>query len=327
MIESLLDLLSALLAVLETGVVWILRTLGTLVGWAVPDDDEGFFLGLGCFVGTVMFLVGWSQWRAARRIEDTPRSKVSSLALGCVHLEGRAVSDAPLTAPVSGRRCVYWDYEIDKESDDPDVEWESVASDWSAGETFYLEDETGRVLVDPTGAGLEIGFGRDFEGPPFRGRLRDVLQKQGIFPERGRKYRFTETVIAVGARIFVQGVAQGRQELEAGARACIVETLAAIEDEPQNRARYETDGDGLLTGAGRDAARRDAARMCVGDLKEDVVVARDALDACGGYLISRGTRASNLAESWAIARAGLRWGAPVALLCLGGILLRCGHIG
>jgi len=95
-----------------------------------------------------------------RLILDTPSSKVRSAAMGLVEITGLANGPYTMPAPVTGLPCYYyrtmaWRWERTGKSS----KWVKVA-DESLNLPFYLDDNTGRVLVDPNGAEMDIH--RDF---------------------------------------------------------------------------------------------------------------------------------------------------------------------
>jgi hypothetical protein len=91
--------------------------------------------------------------RDALAIANTPTAKVSSAAMGLVELEGRALTQRPTCAAVTGIPCVWWDVRVEV--------WEKQSSGRHRGsrwvdvmargaghtDTLWLEDSTGRMPV------------------------------------------------------------------------------------------------------------------------------------------------------------------------------------
>jgi E3 Ubiquitin ligase len=118
--------------------------------WAVVP----FCLGVYCFVR------GFRLLQRRHLILDTPSSKIRSASIGLVELNGLAVGPYTMTAPITGHSCYYyrttaWQWTRSGRNS----RWEKVA-DESLHLPFYLDDNTGQVLVDPQGAELDIH--RDF---------------------------------------------------------------------------------------------------------------------------------------------------------------------
>ena len=95
---------------------------------------------------------GFHFFRLKRYIENTPTSKARSLAMGLVELQGRAVRKYALVSPVSQLPCVY--YRLRKYRRDSKNNWRLSHSTDSGHVPFYLEDDTGKVTIDPRGAAV-----------------------------------------------------------------------------------------------------------------------------------------------------------------------------
>src|SRR2546422_5509250 len=91
---------------------------------------------------------------------DTPASKIRSASMGLVEVSGLAVGPYTMNAPITGEPCYYYrTMAWQLKQSGKNKEWEKVA-DESLHVPFYLDDNTGRVLVDPRGAEMDIH--RDF---------------------------------------------------------------------------------------------------------------------------------------------------------------------
>src|SRR3990172_5411714 len=103
----------------------------------------------------------WRTWRNVshiRLIEDTPTAKIRSAPQGYVELEGAGMmmDGPPIIAKLSGLPCVWYRYKIEQQvkthyKGHTQTRWEVIEKDEST-ETFWLQDNTGRVVVDPEGA-------------------------------------------------------------------------------------------------------------------------------------------------------------------------------
>jgi hypothetical protein len=125
------------------------------------SKDDGIFLAAaGAFVGVYLFYRGFRLLQRKRLILDTPASKIRSAAMGLVEINGLAVGPYTMMAPITGVPCYYfrtiaWQWQQRGKNS----EWVEVA-DESLHVPFFLDDNTGRVLVDPQGAEMDIH--RDF---------------------------------------------------------------------------------------------------------------------------------------------------------------------
>lgn len=128
--------------------------------------------------GLVIFLFGFKSMKKYRLIQDTPRSKIRSMAMGLVELHGSVFADKHITSPFSRTECVYYGYKIEeyrrhttKDSEGKEkttYKWEKVARG-DKRIPFFAKDETGSVYVDPDDADFEIEYKKAF------------LQRSGIF--------------------------------------------------------------------------------------------------------------------------------------------------
>ena len=119
---------------------------------------------IGFFIGLIPFVMGFVWLKKKRLIENTPTSKVRSLAMGPVEVYGEVVpaQGKVLRSPFSGRDCVYYRYSIEEyRRSGKNNQWVTVKS----GEErthFFLQDETGTVLVDPKKARIDIPMDAEF---------------------------------------------------------------------------------------------------------------------------------------------------------------------
>jgi len=108
--------------------------------------DALLMLGFG--TGLYTFFKGFRVYREYRVLEDTPEVPIRSVAMGLVHVHGTATGKMTLTGPVSHSPCFFYKVDIEKwERDHNRSGWRHYRTDTNAVR-FYLEDSTGRVLVD-----------------------------------------------------------------------------------------------------------------------------------------------------------------------------------
>ncbi|HKN34821.1 MAG TPA: GIDE domain-containing protein [Terriglobales bacterium] len=117
---------------------------------------------LGACLGLFLFYRGFRLLQRKRLILNTPTSKIRSASLGLVEVNGLAVGPYTMNAPITGASCFYYRtlaWELRKSG--KSQEWHQVA-DESLHVPFYLDDNTGRLLVNPQSAEMDIH--RDFHG-------------------------------------------------------------------------------------------------------------------------------------------------------------------
>lgn len=125
---------------------------------AQPPDTTTlfFFCGIGFCAGIGFFLYGFRLLQRRRLILDTPFSKIRSASMGLVEVSGLAVSPYTVTAPITGKPCYYHRTQVwELRQRQRKKEWVQIIGE-CAHVPFFIEDSTGRVLVDPRGADLDL---------------------------------------------------------------------------------------------------------------------------------------------------------------------------
>jgi hypothetical protein len=116
------------------------------------------FIGLFLTMGWLLMYAGVNRYRQRNLMADTPTSTVRSLAMGRVELKGdvEPVGET-FRAPFTDDDVVLYRYAIEKYYKDNDghEHWQTAESGVEM-RAFYLNDGTGRVLVDPEGASLDV---------------------------------------------------------------------------------------------------------------------------------------------------------------------------
>ncbi len=128
------------------------------------EYDPFILLGsfIGFLVGAAFFIKGLKWFRRKRLIENTPTSMVRSIAMGFVEVYGAVVpiqGQEMLKNPVLNKDCVYYrrieEVNQGRSYRNPEGYWSTV-KDEEAMKQFYLKDDTGKVLVDPKGAIVDL---------------------------------------------------------------------------------------------------------------------------------------------------------------------------
>jgi hypothetical protein len=210
----------------------------------VYSSEEGC-----CLVPLVIMLMGFalayagaSKYLLIQKIRNTPTSKVRSAAVGLVELFGKAKQDKKLSSPVTLKPCVYWRIKAEH------YHYTGKNSEWrtfygrDTNDQFYLSDETGKMLVDPSEA--EVNVEHDFfyqghlTGKTFLGlipqrqldkivldylkrdqKVADIFNRQG-----GKEIRLYEYIIRVDDPVYVLGsaAAQGGKVSSTGHENLII---------------------------------------------------------------------------------------------------------
>lgn len=174
--------------------------------------------------GIVLFFFGFRWFRQKRLIENTPTSKVRSIAMGFVELFGSAVAFKEiLKSPFSGKDCVYYRYSIEElRHSGKSSRWVTVAKG-SEGRHFLLKDDTGKVLVDPSNAKVDIPADNKFDSawgtdPPKQAI--DFMHSRHLSFESffgiNKTMRYTEYFIEPGDKLYILGTAGDNPFLKPG---------------------------------------------------------------------------------------------------------------
>lgn len=128
-------------------------------------------LGMGAGVG--VFANGFWNYRKLRLIENTPRIAVRAVPMGFVHVHGRVTGQNLLTSPVTGIPCYYYKVHLQRwEEQGKHKGWNTVHT-VTERRTFYVDDGTGKVLINPQSAEYDLPptyraeFGRHAKAGPY----------------------------------------------------------------------------------------------------------------------------------------------------------------
>lgn len=192
---------------------------------AIFRSSSGEFLiwpVIGAAVGVYLFYHGFRLLQRKRLIMDTPSSKIRSASIGLVELNGLASGPYTMTAPITQVPCYYhrsmaWQWQQKGKNS----EWVKVA-DESLHVPFYLDDNTGRVLVDPQGAEMEIhrDFHQEYGNSLFSTTSEVPLSVLGFLSRHGvstdKKLKIEEYCIKPKNALFILGTLAENDGLEAG---------------------------------------------------------------------------------------------------------------
>jgi hypothetical protein len=184
----------------------------SLLGLFAYSRNDGVALAfVGAFAGVYLFYRGFRLLQRKRLILNTPASKIRSAAMGLVEINGLAVGPYTMLAPITGVPCFYfhtmaWQWQQQGRNS----KWVKVA-DESLHVPFFLDDKTGRVLVNPQSAEMDIHrdfhdefstglFSSSFEMPP---NIDDFLVRHGVSTDK--KIKIDEYCIKPKNALFVLG--------------------------------------------------------------------------------------------------------------------------
>jgi hypothetical protein len=190
---------------------------------------------------------GFHFLRLKRRVENTPTSKTRSVAMGLAEVQGRARRKYALVSPMGQTPCVY--YRLRRYRRDRNNKWRLSGSDDSGHVPFYLEDDTGRLIVAPDGA--RVRTRSRHEG--FGGQANFLFEGTGHID---RDEKWVEETIPEGNLLYVLGQATENGQHRPPLRERVIEALRELKRDPRAMRRYDTDGDGSISAAEWQTARQ-----------------------------------------------------------------------
>lgn len=179
---------------------------------------------VGFCAGLYLFFNGFRLLQRRRLILDTPVSKIRSASMGMVELSGQAAGPYTLLAPITERPCYYfrtviWEWKRRGRSN----QWVKVAAE-CMHVPFFLDDNTGKVMIDPRGAELDLhrDFQQEFSDSFFTTKeevppnVRSVLSRHGV--DTTNKIKVEEFCIKPKNALFVLGTLGDNPGLEVSSR-------------------------------------------------------------------------------------------------------------
>lgn len=186
---------------------------GTIVAYTL------LVLGAGIYLFVNDFKWFWEK----RLIENTPTSKIRSIAMGLVEIFGEAQpkDGRMIKAPFSNKECLYCKYTVEEyRKSGKSSRWVTIKN----GEDrtfFYIKDETGAVLVDSEGANTDIPMDSEFnsscgKNPPEN--IIKFLESNGMsyegFLGMNKTMRYREYFIAPEDKVYIMGTAEDNPFVE-----------------------------------------------------------------------------------------------------------------
>jgi hypothetical protein len=175
---------------------------------------------IGLCAGIFLFFQGFRLLQRRHLILDTPLSKIRSASLGVVEFSGLAVGPYTMIAPISERPCYYyrtlaWEWRQSGKN----KTWVKVAAE-CMHVPFFLDDNTGKVMVDPRGADLDLhqDFHEEFCDSLFTMKqeapenVRSFLSRHGV--STTNKIKVEEYCIKPKNALFMLGTLDENLDLE-----------------------------------------------------------------------------------------------------------------
>ena len=221
------------------------------------ESSEFWWMAALCGGTSVfLFIQCFSSLHRANLMRDIPTSRIRSAAQGYVELEGTGgLLDGPaIVCPLTGTHCLWWKYSVHRKvRSGKRSTWRTVRSGTS-DDLFFLDDGTGRCIIDPDGAQVIPTHNQTWYGStpqPERGPRAGSIFFSG-------NYRYREELIQAGGAVYAIGQFRTQQshsetDFETAARELLAEWK---EDQPNLLKRFDVNGDGQIDAREWEATRR-----------------------------------------------------------------------
>jgi hypothetical protein len=223
------------------------------------NDATPLIPTVGSLLGILFLILGLRANRKKRLLQNLPTAKTKGVFIGLVELKGSAESSEPFTSFLAESRCVqfrwsveeHWSRTVRESYTDSkgrrktrtrrESGWKTVASGGDE-QPFYLQDNTGAVLVHPTGAKLE----------PLTIFSQHCTRSDQLYYGKGpetavsnsdHRRRFTELGFPIHTPIYVVGKARERTDVvapEIAQDATAPLFLISTKSEEQVTGKYAT---------------------------------------------------------------------------------------
>ncbi len=174
-------------------------------------------------IGILIIFNGVQMYLTMRKVQNTPTSKIRSVAMGLAEVYGKALSVVENYSPFTNEKCVYYKIQvqayIERKGDDDTSSWTTILNK-ELNNIFKLQDDTGIINVDPKGADINLDVARSKEGNitkkllslsgvneeivSFINKL-DKNEQNIINRYKNNKIKVTEWRIIEGEKVYVLG--------------------------------------------------------------------------------------------------------------------------
>ncbi|MBN1824086.1 MAG: hypothetical protein JW803_07190 [Endomicrobiales bacterium] len=204
------------------------------------EKDIGFLCDIcGVSAGFYFLYFGFIAFKKKTLIENTPTSKIRSVAMGLCEVSGTAREKSPLKSKITYADCVLYKFLIEREvrSSRGRRSWVTISSGVST-HYFYIDDGTGKILVDPLDAELMME-------PDYR----------HVDISHGVKTRYTEWYIGNGDPVYVIGCVGKFRDCVSDRKDRLIAKIKKVKSDKQKMKTFDTNEDGIISAEEWDHAR------------------------------------------------------------------------
>ncbi|MCK4739275.1 MAG: hypothetical protein KAT46_04940 [Deltaproteobacteria bacterium] len=216
--------------------------------------------GLGVFIHSFVLL------QRKRSIENCPTSKIKTMPMGEVELQGKAIPKYFLRTPFSRTECVYYSYKLYVKVRTKNGYKNVLKEAGSSGNVpFYIDDGTGIRLIKPEGAIIRCSRTEVIRGDVLTG----ILGGASSFGSGDKKV--VETIIPSKQLVYIIGYAHRvLMSTEAKKRGFITRLRELKNNKTELLTKHDTDGDGKISDNEWEVAKKDLQdKILVEELQAD----------------------------------------------------------
>ncbi|MDT8418952.1 MAG: GIDE domain-containing protein [Desulfuromonadales bacterium] len=226
----------------------VLILLGTTEAILPAMIHYGFEVGVfPALFAALMFWGGFHYLHLKRQVENTPTSKIRSVAMGMVEVKGKAIRQYALVSPKTNIACAW--YRLTNYRREGNKNWVISSVTSSESVPFLLEDETGRITIDPAGATIRPGHSN--EG--FSNR--NSISLAADYSDRSGSEKWVEEIICEGTSLYILGCASVKKQQGQSLQEKQREALLDLKRAPAAMKRFDTDNDGQISQSEWEEAR------------------------------------------------------------------------
>jgi len=183
----------------------------------IPINIISFLIVL--LIGFVVYIIAFYFLKIKHLIQNTPTSKIRSVAMGFAEVSGKVIpyeDHGTMMSPFSNEKCVYYKYLIEEyRSTGKSSAWVTIKKDVKQN-MFYIQDETGKILVNPIKASIDISksnvynssLGKDPPQNVIRFLERENIRFEGILFGINKRMRYTQYLIKPYDTLYVMGTVE-----------------------------------------------------------------------------------------------------------------------
>ena len=193
----------------------------------IPTQSVALVSSATIAVGVYLFAHGFRLLARQRSLLTTPTSKIRDVTRGLVEVSGLAAGPCTTLAPVTEEPCFLYHTTAWRQRDKN--AWEKVAEE-TLHLPFFIDDSTGRLLIEARGADLELNpLFRGEYAPALLGSNEVPLSVIGFLSRHGialdRVIRIEERLIKADDVLFVAGTLMENPGIRARPSAAVRPSL------------------------------------------------------------------------------------------------------